>query len=120
MTRKDAEDFIKMWCPYSQVNAIIEALSYEWIPIKTRPMTEEERQHYSDLGYSEDEIAFIYDCPLPDDGQEVLVTDEHGNVETDVFCRDDGCYFETNCDDGEVLAWMPLPKSYKAESESKK
>lgn len=83
-----------------------------WIPIKTRPLTEEEKE---ELGH---EYAFMYDCPLPDDGQDVLVTDYLGNVEVDTFCRDyEGFYFETNCDDGEVIAWMPLSQPYKEESE---
>lgn len=83
-----------------------------WIPIKTRPMTEEEKE---EIGH---EYVFMYDCPLPDDGQDVLITDCYGNVEVDTFCRDhEGFYFETNCDDGEVIAWMPLPTPYKAESE---
>ena len=85
-----------------------------WIPIKTRPMTEEEIE---EIGH---EYAFMYDCPLPDDGQDVLITDCYGNVEVDTFCRDhEGFYFETNCDDGEVIAWMPLPSPYKVESEDK-
>ena len=85
----------------------------KWIPIKTRQMTEEEKEEF------ECEYPYMYDCPLPDDGQDVFVTDCYGNVEVDTFCRDsyEGCYFETNCDDGEVLAWMPLPEPYKAESE---
>lgn len=83
-----------------------------WIPIKTRPMTEEEKE---EIGH---EYAYMYDCPLPDDGQEVLITDCYGNVEIDTFCRDhEGFYFEDNCDDGEVIAWMPKPEGYKAESE---
>jgi len=44
----------------------------------------------------------------------VLVTDCYGNVEVDTFCIDcHGVYFENNCDDGEVLAWMPLPEPWK-------
>ena len=83
-----------------------------WIPIKTRPMTEEEKE---EIGH---EYAFMYDCPLPDDGQEVLITDCYGNVEIDTFCRDDeGVYFENNCDDSEVIAWQPKPEGYIAESE---
>ena len=82
-----------------------------WIPIKTRPLTKEEKEEFGH------EYAYMYDCPLPDDGQDVLITDWCGNVEIDTFCRDyDAFYFETNCDDGEVIAWMPLPTPYKAES----
>lgn len=79
-----------------------------WIPIKTRPMTEEEKE---EIGH---EYAFMYDCPLPEDGQEVLITDCYGNVEIDTFYRDyEGFYFENNCDDGEVIAWMPKPEGHK-------
>ena len=84
-----------------------------WIPIKTRPLTDKEKEEYADLGYSEDSISFMYDCPLPDDGQEVLVTTRYDEVRTDTFYRDDGCYFETYCDEDDVKAWMPLPEPYK-------
>ena len=85
-----------------------------WIPIKIRPMTEEEKE---EIGH---EYAFMYDCPLPDDGQDVLITDCFGNIEVDTFCRDnEGVYFENNCDDGDVIAWMPLPEPYNEESEDK-
>ena len=89
----------------------------EWIPIKTRPLTEDEKAHYKDLGYDES-IESMYDCSLPDDGQTVLITDRSGNVEVDTFFKDDGCYFECNCDADDVIAWMPLPEPYKAESEA--
>lgn len=88
-----------------------------WIPIKTRPLTEEEKEEYADLGYGEDSVNYMYDCPLPEDGEEVLITTRHGEVNADWFYRDDGCYFETYCDEGDVKAWMPLPQPYKSESE---
>ena len=85
----------------------------EWIPIKTRPITEAEKKHYKDIGW--DDVGFMYDCPLPEDGQEVLVTDRCGHVEVDTFVNDDGCYFECNCSEGDVTAWMPLPDAYSPE-----
>jgi hypothetical protein len=85
----------------------------KWIPTKTRPLTKEEKEHYADLGYSEDSIDFMYDCPLPHDAEEVLVTTKQGYVTTDTFYKDDGCYFETYCDVDDVVAWMPLPEPYK-------
>lgn len=85
----------------------------EWIPIKTRLLTDEEKEYYSDLGYSSEEITFMYDCPLPDDGQSVLITNRYNSVDVDTFYCDDGCYFEDNCDEDDVLAWMPLPEPYK-------
>ena len=77
----------------------------DWIPIKTRPLTEEEKIMY--------DCDIMYDCPLPDDGQSVLITNRFYSVDVDTFYRDDGCYFEDNCDVGDVLAWMPLPDPYK-------
>lgn len=82
-----------------------------WIPIKTRPMTSEECEDYGvDDGY-------IYDCRLPDGGDEVLISTKWG-VEKTTFYTDDGYYFEQYEDDGDVLAWMPLPEPYKEEGDA--
>ena len=99
----------------------IKALEQEpkWIPIKKRPLTHKEKEEFADLGYSEDSITFMYDCPLPEDGEEVLITALYDKVKTDTFCRDEGCHFEFYYDEDDVKAWMPLPKPYKAESEDK-
>lgn len=84
-----------------------------WIPIKTRPGTDEE---YETFGMYDDcprEDFRVFDCPLPDDGQEVLVTTQWGNVCIDIWHSDDcGSYFEDNYDDDDVIAWMPMPKAY--------
>lgn len=81
-----------------------------WIPIKIRPMTSEECEDYGcDDGY-------IYDCPLPDNGDEVLISTKWG-VEKTTFYTDDGYYFECYEDDGDVIAWMPLPEPYKEEGD---
>jgi len=84
----------------------------KWIPLKTRPMTEEETEHYFE--YTDmriDDTYTILDCPLPDDGQEVLIS-WGGMVCVDAFVRDnDGCYFE-GVDIDDVDAWMPLPEPY--------
>lgn len=128
MTREEAIEVIKdiynytKWDTYTTNEArtmAIKALEQEpkWIPIKIRPLTEKEKEEYADLGYSEDSISFMYDCPLPEDGKEVLITTRYDDVRTDTFYRDEGCYFETYCDDDDVKAWMPLPQPYKGESE---
>ena len=92
----------------------------DWIPLKTRPMTEEEQQYYADhwaftdSGFlDDDDKPQIFDCPLPEDGQEVLIT-VYGYVEVDTFIKDDndGCYFECR-DISDVKAWKPLPEPYK-------
>lgn len=87
----------------------------EWIPIKTRPMDEDEREEWSGrLGYElEDYEAVIYKAPLPDDGQNVLICLRNGDIMIDVFAEDDcGCYFCEYDDMENVVAWMPLPEPY--------
>ena len=81
-----------------------------WIPIKTRPMTPDELETYGKVCCDDK----IYDCELPNDGQEILVTTEWG-VDKTTFYNDtyEGCYFENYEDDGDVIAWMPLPEEYK-------
>lgn len=112
MTREEAIDYIREWCPYDRQEEIIKALEQEvrWIPLTKRPMTDEEREYYKE--WSDVEGAMIFDCPLPEDGQEVLVS-WGGNVGIDVFIQDnEGCYFEA-MDIDEVDAWMPLPQPYR-------
>lgn len=89
----------------------------KWIPITSRPMTEEEKKDFAErTGYDEKDFDDILSCPLPEDGETVLITDRLGNVEVDTFINDcDGCYFECNCDMEDVKAWMPLPQPYQPE-----
>lgn len=93
-----------------------------WIPITSRHMTEEEKKDFAErTGYDEKDFDDILSCPLPEDGETVLITDRLGNVEIDTFINDcDGCYFECNCDMEDVKAWMPLPEPYKAKGEELK
>lgn len=85
----------------------------KWIPITHRPMTEEECKEYEGItGIKE---TMILNCPLPEDGQEVLVS-YSDYVCIDTFHDDDGCYFE-DVEIDEVIAWMELPEPYRAESE---
>ena len=89
---------------------ILDALSAEtlqgWIPFTRRPMTEEEQKDYPNC-------TFMFDCVLPDDGDEILVSNRRF-VWMDTFCSDiDGCYLDSGDDIGEDMAWMPLPEPYK-------
>lgn len=97
-------------------------MNLEWIPIKKRPLTEEERKHFEEhvpdfldllkSNYYEDTI---YDCELPEDGDDVLVTTAWGAVSVDTFCNDcDGAYFEKF--DEDIIAWMKLPEPYKGKN----
>ena len=87
-----------------------------WIPIKMRPGTDEEYEEFSLCGDCPREDFRVFECQLPDDDQEVLVTTRWGDVCIDTWHRDvDCCYFENNSDDEDVIAWMPLPERYEPE-----
>lgn len=88
----------------------------KWIPIKTRKLTDAEEQYMLNSNYF---YNYMFDCQLPEDGEEVLVTTSTGEVTTTTFYDEglDGCCFEFYEDEGDVIAWMPKPKPYNAESE---
>ena len=93
------------------VQEVAEEYNGSWIAIKTRPMTEEEKEYYSE--YLSEGNGMIYECPLPDDGQEVLITSKYGSVDKTTFYTDCGNYFENYEDYDEVIAWRPLPEPFK-------
>ena len=97
------------------IEQIAEEYNDGWIPVKTRQMTEEEKEYYSE--YLFDGNGYIYECPLPDDGQEVLITSKYGSVDMTTFYTDYGNYFENYEDYDEVIAWQPLPEPYQQNGE---
>ncbi len=84
-------------------------------------MTAEERTEWSEkFGYDiEYDEAVIYVSQLPEDGQEVLTCSRYGTVRIDTFENDPdyGCGFEENGDMDGIVAWMPLPESWKGEED---
>lgn len=85
----------------------------KWIPVKLRPLTDEEQKEVPDY-------CCMADCPMPDDGEEILVTTKYGIVEKDECGFDDGYYLDSGYDwQTDIAAWMPLPEPYKAEREDK-
>lgn len=86
------------------VKCMDEKENNEWIPVIDREATEEEKECY--------DFEIIYDCKLPENGQEVLITTNRGDVACTTFYDDYGCYFEDYYEEGEVVAWMPLPLPY--------
>ena len=83
----------------------------DWIPIKIEPMDEEEKQEYKErFGKDEDECLR---CPMPEDGQDVLITTIWGTVNIDTFYEaDTRCFFD-NYGFEHIEAWKPLPEPYK-------
>ena len=90
----------------------------EWIPIKTRPMTEEERQYWGDhLGYElSDEDAVTFDCKMPNDGERILLSHEKWVCIDKFFIDGGGCCLAAD-DWDDVIAWMPLPEPYGGEQD---
>ena len=85
----------------------------DWIPITYRDATEEDRIEI--CGYNNENIAHIFTCRLPDDGDEVLISRNNGKwVDLVVVCDDDYGIGDEDGNDWlyEVEAWMPLPKGY--------
>lgn len=87
-----------------------------WIPVKWHEITDEERKEND---YPKEWACYL-DSIMPYDGQRILVTTKGGYVELDECYSDDGQTF--SLDSGydwvdDVIAWMPLPQPYKAESE---
>ena len=98
-----------------------ERLQGEWIPIKYRPMTSEERKEFAEhygIEYCDTLGEKAFDCPMPEDRQRILISTLWG-VDIDVADNDiDGegfiCYgLEGNGDWSGVIAWQPLPEPYK-------
>ena len=76
-----------------------------WIEIKTRESTWEEKEKFED-------IPWMYDCKLPKDGQEILVTTSSGYVDK-TFYHSKYSIFERYEASTDLLAWKPLPEAFK-------
>lgn len=80
----------------------------EWHKVSTRPLTQEEKDYYEDIGIEAEEI---FNCEMPDDGQEILVATSWG-VDKDICCSDPdyGIGLEGRGEWDGVLAWAEIPK----------
>lgn len=104
-----------------ELKSFKEGQNSQWIPVTYRPMTEKERiefaKHYG-IEYCNTSNKKAFDCPMPEDGQKILISTLWG-VDIDVAYNDiDGegfiCYeLEGNGDWSGVNAWRPLPERYK-------
>lgn len=95
---------------YEEHKLILELLEKEprWIPIITRKPTEEEKKDYFEQ--NGEELCYMIDSPMPDNGQEVLVS-VGDYVSKDVF--DEDFYNFESHDIENVEAWMPLPQPHR-------
>lgn len=80
-----------------------------WIPIKYHQISEKERAEE----FLSKDIQYMLDCKMPDDGQEILVTNGETTWQDTSFIDCDGYYLDSNYDWIEITAWRPLPEPYK-------
>lgn len=80
-----------------------------WIPVKYHQISEKERAEES----ISNDIQYMLDCKMPDDGQEILVTDGETTWQDTSFIDCDGYYLDSNYDWIEITAWRPLPEPFK-------
>lgn len=81
----------------------------EWHKVTARPLTDEEAEYYTEIGI--EGIEYIFDCEMPEDGQEILVATKWG-VDKDICCNDPdyGIELEGRGDWDGVFAWAEMPK----------
>ena len=68
----------------------------------------------------ENDGEFVFDCEMPEDGQEILVTLTGGYICRDICHIDDafGYLLESGWDFGDdVLKWAPMPPAWWEETE---
>lgn len=108
---RDIEEFHLSDCNFDEWVEIVEIQpkAVPWEEFKLREMTEEEKESFPDC-------CFIFDCKLPEDGQDVLVSDGF-YVWADVFYNggSDGCGLEGRGEIEDGMAWMPMPEPYRGD-----
>lgn len=80
-----------------------------WIPVKYHQISEKERAEE----FISKDIQYMLDCKMPDDGQEILVTNGETTWQDTSFIDCDGYYLDSNYDWIDITAWRPLPEPYK-------
>ena len=103
------------------INALENRPTDEWIPVKYRSLTTEERKEFAEhygSEYSDEIDEKVFDCPMPEDGQEILVSSSWGVrediAENDALLNGFNTYgLEGNGDWEGIDAWMPMPEPYK-------
>lgn len=88
-----ARDFLEM---IEQLQEDLEQDEKEngWIPVKYHQISEKERAEES----LSNDIRYMLDCKMPDDGQEILVTNGETTWQDTCFIDCDGYYCDSNYD----------------------
>lgn len=97
---------------FAKENAKLKAEAVHWHKITTRPLTDEEKEWYAEQGYEPNEMPeFMYDCEMPEDGQEILIATPWG-TDKDI-CSNEAEYgigMEGHDDFDNVYAWAEMPE----------
>lgn len=94
-------------CAVEQMPSV-NASGVEWHRVTTRPLTDEEIAHYAET--ETDGIEYIFDCEMPDDGQEILIATKWG-TDKDICSNDAEYGIGLDCGDWDgVLAWADMPQ----------
>lgn len=80
-----------------------------WTPVKYHQISEKER---AEECISKD-IQYMLDCKMPDDEQEILITNGKTTWQDTCYIDSDGYYLDSNYDWIDITAWRPLPEPYK-------
>lgn len=80
-----------------------------WIPVKYHQISEKERAEE----FLSKDIQYMLDCKMPDDGQEILVTNGKTTWQDTCFIDSNGYCLDGGYDWIDITAWRPLPKPYK-------
>ena len=87
----------------------------KWHEIITRPPTNEELEEFKEI-YAEDP-DYVFDCIMPNDGQDILVA-SHWGVDIDTCVIDDYGYgLERHDGWNGIDAWADMPKYKVGEQE---
>nr|DAN01925.1 MAG TPA: Protein of unknown function (DUF551) [Caudoviricetes sp.] len=79
-----------------------------WIPIKYHQISEKERAEE----FLSKDIQYMLDCKMPDDEQEILVTNGETTWKDTCFIDSNGYYLDGGYDWIDITAWQPLPEPY--------
>lgn len=102
----------------SDLLEMIEQLQYDleqdekengWIPVKYHQISEKERAEE----FLSKDIQYMLDCKMPDDEQEILVTNGETTWKDTCFIDSNGYYLDGGYDWIDITAWQPLPNPMK-------
>lgn len=77
-----------------------------WIPVRWHSISENERKTMGSM------ITYVFDGPMPDNEQEILVTHKEYGVSVDTCCYEEYYSLESDFDWRDITAWMPMPSPY--------